>query len=123
MRGQFVALVAVAAALALPALAHAASPPPPNDSYTTPEVITGATGTVFGTRAGATAEAAEVPSMPHYHSIWYAWTAPGYGIVSFDTAGTAWAWVFENGRLDTQTMKVNGQRYGFFNVEAGVTYL
>ena len=121
MRGHFVALVAVVAALTLPALAHAA--PPANDSYTTPEVISGASGTVFGTRAEATAEAAETPSMPHYHSIWYAWTAPGYGTVSFDTAGTAWAWVFEDGRLETESMTINGQRYGFFNVKAGVTYL
>jgi hypothetical protein len=121
MRGHFVALVAVAAALTLPALAHAA--PPANDSYTTPEAISGATGTVFGTRAEATAEDAETPSMPHYHSIWYAWTSPGYGTVSFDTAGTAWAWVFEDGRLETQSMMINGQRYGFFNVKAGVTYL
>jgi hypothetical protein len=121
MRGQFVALVAVLAALTLTAVAHAA--PPANDSYTTPEAISGTTGTVFGTRAEATAEDAEPPSMPHYHSIWYAWTAPGYGTVSFDTAGTAWAWVFEDGRLETQTVKINGQRYGFFNVKAGVTYL
>jgi hypothetical protein len=121
MRGLLAVLAVVAAACLLPSLARAAAPA--NDSYTTPEVISGASGTVFGTRAEATAEAAEVPAMPHYHSIWYAWTAPGYGTVSFDTAGTAWAWVFEDGRLENASMKINGQRYGFFNAKAGVTYL
>ena len=121
MRGLLAVLAVVVSACIIPSVAQAA--PPANDSYTTPEVISGVSGTVFGTRVEATAEAAEVPAMPHYHSIWYAWTAPGYGTVSFDTAGTAWAWVFEDSRLENASMKINGQRYGFFNVKAGVTYL
>ena len=107
MRGLLAVLAAVAAVCAFPSLAHAA--PPANDAYTAPEVISGASGTVFGTRVEATPDADEIPSMPHYHSIWYAWTAPGYGTVSFDTAGTAWAWVFEGSRPDTATMKINVQ--------------
>src|SRR3954453_5785650 len=120
MRGLFCAAVLVAAVLFVPSLARAAAPA--NDAFASPEVIAGVSGSVIGTRDGATAEPGEPASMPQYHSVWYAWTAPAYGTFSFDTAGTAWAWVFD-GHVDTTAMKINGQRYGFVNVVQGATYL
>src|SRR3954468_3046120 len=120
MRGLLCALALVAAALFVPSLAHAA--PPANDAFASAEVIAGVTGTVGGTRAEARAEPGEPTPMPQYHSIWYAWTAPAYGTLSFDTGGTAWAWVFTGDTLGALTMKINGQRYGFVSVKPGETY-
>ncbi|MFL5925458.1 MAG: tandem-95 repeat protein [Gaiellaceae bacterium] len=120
MRGQLAVLAAVAAALVLPSLAAAA--PPANDAYAQAEVVSGSSGTVSGTRAEATAEPGERPSMPQLHSIWYAWTAPAYGTLTFDTAGTASAWVFRGDDLATADMLINGQRTGFVSVRPGETY-
>jgi hypothetical protein len=120
MRGQLTVLAAVVAVLALPSLASAA--PPANDAYAAAEVIAGPSGTVFGSRLEATAEPGERPSMPQLHSIWYAWTAPTYGTLSFDTAGTAWAWVFHGDDLATADMLINGQQHGFVSVRPGETY-
>src|SRR3954468_5961149 len=120
MRGQLAVLAVVVAALALPSLAAAA--PPSNDAYGAAEVIAGPSGTVFGSRVEATTEAGERPSMPQSHSIWYAWTAPAYGTLSFDTARTAWAWVFHGDDLATADMLINGQQYGFVSVRPGETY-
>lgn len=120
MRGLFCAAALVAAALFVPSLARAAAPA--NDAFASAEVIAGPSGTVTGTRDGATVEPGEPAPMPQYHSVWYAWTAPSYGTLSFDTAGTAWAWVFTGDTLDSVSMKINGQRSGFVSVQPGVTY-
>jgi hypothetical protein len=106
--------------LFVPSLARAAAPS--NDAFASAEVISGVSGTVTGTRDGATAEPGEPTPMPQYHSVWYSWTAPAYGTLSFDTGGTAWAWVFTGDTLGTLAMKINGQRYGFVSVRPGMTY-
>src|SRR5204863_6603988 len=67
-------------------------------------------------------EPGEPQSLALNHSIWYAWTAPDYGTLNFDTAGTTYAWVFTGGALDALDLKINGQGYGFVSVRAGVTY-
>src|SRR3954470_16514985 len=120
MRGLLCALALVAAALFVPSLAHAA--PPANDAFASAQVIAGASGTVTGTRAEATAEPGEPTPMPQSHSIWYAWTAPAYGTLTFDTGHTADAWVFTGDALGALSMKINGQPYGFVSVKPGETY-
>lgn len=120
MRGQLAILATVVGALVLPAFAQAAAPP--NDAFAAAETLSGPSGTVFGTTIDATAEAREPTSMPLNHSIWYAWTAPGYGTLSFDTRGTTYAWVFTGDALDGLDLKINGQGYGFVSVRPGVTY-
>src|SRR5919198_935239 len=120
MRGQFAALAAIAAALFLPSLAQAA--PPPNDAFVAAETLSGSSGTVYGTTVDPTTEAGEPPSMPRNHSIWYAWTAAGYGTFSFNTGGTTYAWIFTGDAFGALDMKINGQSYGFVSVRPGVTY-
>src|SRR4051794_3575725 len=120
MRGQSAVLAALLAALVLPSLAAAA--PPANDAYAAAELVEGPSGTVFGSRLEATTEPGERPSMPQLHSIWYAWTAPAYGTLTFDTSVTAWAWVFRGEDLATADMLINGQRTGFVSVRPGETY-
>jgi hypothetical protein len=120
MRGQFAVLAAIAAALFLPSFAQAA--PPPNDAFVAAETLSGSSGTVYGTTVDATTEAGEPASMPRNHSIWYAWTAPGYGTLSFSTGGTTYAWIFTGDAFGALDMKINGQSYGFVSVRPGVTY-
>jgi Cadherin-like domain/PKD domain len=120
MRGYLAILATIVGALVLPGFAHAA--PPPNDAFAAAETISGPSGTVYGTTVEATTEAGEPPSMPLNHSIWYAWTAPGYGTFSFNTGGTTYAWVFTGDALGALDLKINGQGYGFVSVRPGVTY-
>ena|SRR5436190_23947962 len=86
MRGHLAVSAALVVALVAPALAHAA--PPANDAFASAETISGASGTVYGTTVDATSEPGEPQSLALNHSIWYAWTAPDYGTLNFDTAGT-----------------------------------
>ena len=61
--------------------------PPANDSFASAVPITGASGSVGGSNAGATKE----PGEPNHAgnaggaSVWYAWTAPADGLFRFDT--------------------------------------
>ena len=81
-------IIAAAAALAVPGMALAA--PPPNDDFADAHAISGLAGTVEGTNVEATYEldepdhAAEPPTV----SVWYRWTAPGDGAVTFDLCGS-----------------------------------
>ena len=60
-----------------------------NDSFSGAEVISGPSGTVSGTTFGASKEVGEPNhgGNPGGASIWYSWTAPVSGGVSFDTLG------------------------------------
>jgi hypothetical protein len=64
----------------------AAAAPPPNDNFSSGQVISGANGTVDGTNVEATTEAGE--NNYGVHSIWYRWTAPSDGEAIFDTNGS-----------------------------------
>ncbi|HVF42473.1 MAG TPA: NF038122 family metalloprotease [Pyrinomonadaceae bacterium] len=68
-------------------------PPPPagpdNDNFANAVTIQGASGTVNGTNLSATKE----PGEPDHAdtggaSVWYKWTAPATGTVTFDTVGS-----------------------------------
>ncbi|WP_375477358.1 beta strand repeat-containing protein [uncultured Jatrophihabitans sp.] len=62
-------------------------PPPANDAFATPTVVSGASGTSAGSNAGATKETGEPQHAGNAGgaSIWYQWTAPSAAAVSFDT--------------------------------------
>lgn len=66
--------------------------PPTNDLFADATVITGLTGTVSGTNVEATVGelGEEAPCVPSTNSsVWFRWTAPATGTVTFDTAGSA----------------------------------
>jgi hypothetical protein len=75
-------------------LAGVPPPPPPsgpaNDAFAAARSLSGPSGALSGTTVGATKE----PGEPNHAgtaggaSVWYAWTAPASGTVTFDTAGS-----------------------------------
>jgi uncharacterized delta-60 repeat protein len=73
-----------------------------NDVFTNATVISGGSGTIFGYNLFATKEFKLNPNPPPLvvtepniggnvggASIWYSWTAPSAGVVTFDTAGSS----------------------------------
>ncbi|HEX8771767.1 MAG TPA: hypothetical protein VF711_13450, partial [Acidimicrobiales bacterium] len=62
----------------------------PNDDFAAAEVISGPEGTVTASNVGATAESGEPAhaGSAATASIWYQWTAPEDGEVTFDTCGS-----------------------------------
>jgi len=65
-------------------------PPPQNDDFANAETIEGLSGTASGTTVGATKQAGE-PNHAGFAggaSIWYRWTAPASGRVTFETCGS-----------------------------------
>ncbi|GEP44286.1 Calx-beta domain-containing protein [Brevifollis gellanilyticus] len=83
MKFKHIFTCAALSALWMPSLQAA---PPANDNFASAAVITGNTGTQAGTNVDATLETFE-PSL-RYRSIWYSWTAPATGSVTFDTIGS-----------------------------------
>jgi uncharacterized protein DUF4214 len=74
--------------------------PPPNDNFANAQVISGCSGTVNGTNAGATRESGEPdhgPGNGGTRSIWYQWTSPFSGSMHMDTSGSS----FGGSPLDT----------------------
>jgi hypothetical protein len=65
--------------------------PPENDRFDAATVLTGASGVVQGLTAGAEKEDAEPAHAGHpaAASVWYRWTAPQDGRVTFTTAGSS----------------------------------
>ena len=61
-----------------------------NDNFLSCQYIGGVSGVVYGSNAGATKEAGEPnhAGNPGGQSIWYCWTAPIGGTVTFDTIGS-----------------------------------
>src|SRR5258705_3905597 len=93
---------------ALPAMAQ-----PANDNFTDAQMISGASGIIVGSTVGATVEGGE---PAHWQlsasgaSIWYRWTAPGDGLVSFDTVGSSYDTVlaiYTGADLGSLTLVVN----------------
>ena len=66
-------------------------PRPVNDDFANAATISGASGSVSGTTVGATTQYGE--PLPNYkaaatNTIWWVWTAPGSGDVTFSTTNT-----------------------------------
>ena len=59
-----------------------------NDNIASATVLGGNSGTIFDYNVFATAEAFEFPGLFGTNSMWYTWTAPSAGVVTFDTAGS-----------------------------------
>lgn len=66
------------------------SPPPPNDNFADAQALSGPTGSVDGTTAGATREAGEPThaGVGAGRSVWYRWSAEAAGQLSLDTCGS-----------------------------------
>ncbi len=65
--------------------------PPSNDNFASGAPISGASGTATGANVGATKETGEPVHAANSggHSIWYTWTAPHTGNVTFNTFGSS----------------------------------
>ena len=74
--------------------------PPPNDNFANAQVISGCSGSVNGTNAGATLEPGEVDhgSNGGTRSVWYQWQSPFTGNMHMDTSGSTTS---NGGPLDT----------------------
>lgn len=112
--------------------------PPPNDNFTNALILAGASGSLIGTNRDATKEAGE----PNHAggqggaSIWYRWTAPSSGPVTFDTIGfrnqtansfrylTALIAIYTGSNLHTLTSVATSATDNkvTFNATAGTTY-
>jgi len=64
--------------------------PPADDNFANAATLSGQSGTTTGTNLGATLEAGEPPPFAGTgnHSVWWKWTAPLSGEVTFDTIGS-----------------------------------
>jgi hypothetical protein len=111
-------------------------PPPSNDPFANPVTLSGATGSLPGDNTGATKEAGEpqVAGNLGGGSVWYLWTAPSGGSVTFDTIGSSIdtiLGVYSGASLGALTLRgdnddiVLGQNTDSrvtFTATAGVTY-
>jgi subtilisin family serine protease len=63
---------------------------PANDEFAYPAILGGFQGTFDNSNRGATSEYGEpqIGNLPGDGSVWFSWTAPKSGWISFDTAGT-----------------------------------
>lgn len=78
-------VMAIAAGVAMPEACEGAAPP--NDNFANAEVLAESSGTVVGTNYQATSESGEpvhVDGFVDYASVWYSWTAPTNGTVTFE---------------------------------------
>src|SRR5687767_5410808 len=82
-------LLLAAAAVTVPKVAAQAQP---NNNFSNAIVIVGASGTIMGNNIGATRETNEplhyAASPLSARSVWFRWTAPETGVVTFDTTGS-----------------------------------
>ena len=118
-------------------------PPPANDNFADAEVISGASGRVVGDNTAATMEG-DLKDLNGYNadlggSVWYSWTAPASGAVSFLVAhdeppsysmdvavysGNSRTSLLGHGSANQSTPDDMGYwgTYAFFNAEKGTTY-
>ncbi len=92
MPSRFVptALVAAFAVFLATGVSASATVAQPNDLFVNAQVLTGSSGTVTGSTAGATKEAGEPSNAGNAggHSIWYRWAAPASGTATIDLSGS-----------------------------------
>lgn len=97
--------------------------PPANDDVAAAAVVEGRTGSVDGTLIAATAEEGEPDHGGAGTSVWYEWTAPFEGTVTFD-AGDGTAVRAYTGDLAAAVRTGNPRSSAFgFHASAGTTYL
>lgn len=65
--------------------------PPANDNFSAAQVLTGDVGSVAGTTVCATLEVGEPSYLGQPNTVWYKWTAPEFGNVTFELdSGGVW---------------------------------
>src|SRR5205085_476010 len=70
--------------------AYTPGPPPTNNNFSAALVLVGAMGENFGSNRGATAEPGEPSNgFAATNSVWYRWTSPTNGPVTFSTEGSS----------------------------------
>ena len=79
---------------------------PPNDTFANATSISGSSGQVTGSNVGATLESGE-PNDHGGQSVWWRWTAPASGNVTFDTFGS---------NFDTKLAAYRGSSVGSLTV-------
>lgn len=67
--------------------------PPPNDNFVNAQIISGGAGSTTGTTVNSTRETGEPATVGEFggvgsRSIWYRWTSPGTGTITFNTFGS-----------------------------------
>ena len=121
------------------ALGGATPPPPPpppppiaNDNFANRIVLSGLPVSTTGSNIGATEEPQEPSQNGPINSVWWSWTAPSTGTVTFDTIGSnfdTWLSVFTGSALPNLTLidanddgGGNGTSLVSLNAIAGTTY-
>ncbi len=102
----------------------AAQAQPANDNFANATVISGPNGTTAGNNTGATLESGEPTSITTdddgpvdvTNSVWYEWTAPQNGNVTFDTIGSV---DFNFSDMDTVLGSWTGNNVGTLTAIAG----
>jgi Ca2+-binding RTX toxin-like protein len=106
--------------------------PPANDDFATPTVISGATGSSFGTNVRSTGE----PGEPQHvgtpdRTVWYQWTAPETGSAVFNTRQSSFDTtlaVYTGSAINALTQRANNDDSNSLQskvvapVTAGTTY-
>lgn len=98
--------------------------PPPNDDFADAAAITGDSGSVTGSLAGATVEPGEPGSDLNSASVWWAWTAPRDGFWRFELSEGSFG-VWRGTAVDELTaasVSACADDGGRLHVTAGETY-
>jgi subtilisin family serine protease len=116
------------------ALGGSTPPPPlvPNDNFANRIFLDGLPVSTTGSNIGATAEPEEPSQSGLINSVWWSWTAPSTGTVTFDTIGSnfdTWLSVFTGSALPNLSLigfddegGGNGTSLVSLNAIAGTTY-
>lgn len=101
--------------------------PASNDSFANATVLTGSTGQTLGTLVGATREATDPAPLTLSSSVWYRWTAPQSGSVTFrltDAGSSAFLGAYTGSTPDGLTTVASNTLTGSvtFSATAGTTY-
>lgn len=102
--------------------------PASNDTFANASALTGASGQVFGTLVGATRDAADPAPLPLSSSVWYRWTAPQSGSVTFrltDAGPSSFIGAYAGSTPDALTTLQANTLTGTvtFNATAGTAYM
>ncbi len=107
--------------------------PSSNDNFANRIILTGNSGTSTGSNVGATSEVGEPTQSGTTNSIWWSWTAPASGTVTFDTIGSnfdTYLYVYTGNYVSSLSLVASNDDIGSgsntsrvsFNATAGATY-
>ncbi|MBD2502393.1 DUF4347 domain-containing protein [Anabaena azotica] len=106
--------------------------PSANDNFANRIILTGNVGSSTGNNVGATSEIGEPTQSGSTNSIWWSWTAPASGNVTFDTIGSnfdTYLFVYRGSAVNNLTLVTSNDDISgstasrvSFAVTAGTTY-